>query len=333
MIVVTGGTGLVGSYLLIKLAEEKSKVRVLIRPGTRPEKVIDVWKHYLPDPDKFLQQFEWYVTDPANRAELYDALSGAAYIYHCAGKVSFDSRDKKEMWETNVLFTRRLVDFCLQHSVKKLVYVSSVAAVGGGNEGLISESNGFPTQKKSIYSQTKTQGEFEVWRGIAEGLDAVIVNPTVILGPGNWRQSSGRFFHTAYQGMKFYTHGSTGFVDNRDVGEILVRLMHSPISGERFILNAANLSFREIFTKIAGALGKNPPSQVIPPFIAGLGWRMEWLRSRLTGTAARLTKENVKSAFRIQQYSAEKIETMLNYTFRDIDDTIRDTAGSYIRQL
>jgi dihydroflavonol-4-reductase len=332
MIVVTGGTGLVGGYLLLKLAQQGNRVRVLVRPGTDPGKVFSVWKHYIPDPEVLFTEFEWYSADLSCKAELYEALDGAEYIYHCAGKVSFDNRDKKEMWKTNALLTSRIVDFCLENKVKKLAYVSSVAAIASDDSDEISESKGWPVGKKSAYPKTKTLGEFEVWRGIAEGLKAVIVNPAVIIGPGNWKQSSSRIFDTVYHGLPFYTEGVTGFVDNRDVADALVQLMNSDISGERFILNAANLSYRELFQSIAKAFGTKLPGREISPFLTSVAWRLEWIWSRLSGKEARLTRETAQTAHHVNRYNADKIRETLGFKFRDIQESIKETAACYLKE-
>lgn len=330
MIVVTGGTGLVGGYLLLKLAEEEGPVRVLLRPGTKPEKVLEVWKHYLPDPASLLPRFEWVHTDPLNRAALYEALQGAEYIYHCAGKVSFDRRDKRAMWETNTHLTGYIVDFCLANAVKKLAYVSSVAAVASPKGEAATEASGWPVQKKNLYAKTKTRGEFEIWRGVAEGLNAVMVNPGIILGPGNWKQSSARIFDTLYHGMSYYTTGTSAFVDNRDVADALVQLMKSDQSGERFILSSATLSYKELFESITTALGKPAPAKKLSFFLSEIAWRGEWLLSRLTGREARLTSQTARTAHKKQSYSSEKIKTSLGFRFRDIQESIRETAQCYL---
>ena len=332
MIAVTGGTGLVGSYLMLKLVETDRKVRAIIRHGSKPEKVLDVWKHYTDHPKRLLTKIDWKFTDPGNKAELFDALDGANHIYHCAGKVSFDARDKKELWQANVYFTRWIVDFCLAENVKKLAYVSSVAAIGPASNGEADESCGWPVQKKSLYAKTKTLAEFEIWRGITEGLNAVIVNPSVILGAGNWKQSSSRIFDTVYNGLKFYTTGITGFVDNRDVSDALIRLMASDISGERYILNAANLSYREVFRIIALNMHKKEPQLKIGPFVSTLAWMASWLINRITGSRIPLTRETAKAAHRQQVYSSEKLLKDTGFTFRDIEKTLRETAQLYLME-
>ena len=333
MIIVTGGTGLVGGHLLLRLAESDQPVRVLIRPGGNPRKVLSVWKHYLQNPEDLLARFDWHDTDLLNRADLYEALEGADYIYHCAAKVSFDSRNKKAMWKTNVLATKMIVDYCIANTIRKLIYISSVAAVAKSMNGEeAEEKNGWPVNPKSIYAKTKTLAEHEIWRGIAEGLDAVIVNPSVILGPGNWDTGSARIVKEISKGLRFYTNGATGYVDVRDVADIILRLMKSNISGERYILNSANLAFRDLFERISRELNKRPPSVCISPFFTSLLCKAEWIVSRITGKEARMSRETRIAAHSQQSYSARKIQTEFDYTFRDIGTTIQHTVSCFLNQ-
>lgn len=330
MIVVTGGTGLVGGHLLLKLAEDENPVRVLIRPGSNPRKVFAVWQHYSSDLEKLFARFDWVEADLWNRDDLYEALKESDYIYHCAAKVSFDNKDRKEMWLTNVVLTQMIVDFCLAQKHTKLAYISSVASIAKGNNGEpTSEQDGWPVHPKSMYSKTKTLAEFEVWRGIAEGLNAVIVNPSVILGPGNWETSSARIVKVIDNGLKYYTGGSTGFVDVTDVVEILIRLMKSSITGERFLINAVNLSYKDLFCKLSEELRVKPPSKNISPFITSIIWKIEWLMSLLGGKKARITRESANAAHSTQIYSANKVQEKLGYKFRSIEDTIHDVVSCY----
>jgi dihydroflavonol-4-reductase len=331
MIVVTGGTGLIGGHLLLELEETGDPVRVILRKGTPPEKVFNVWKHYHPRPEELLNRFEWYYADLNNRAEAYEALEGATGIYHCAGFVSFNPGDRKQLWETNVHMTEKLVSACSGIPGVKFVHVSSVAAVNGSdNEAQCTEQSGWPAKALSWYARSKTHGEMEVWRGITEGLNAVIVNPSVILGPGAWQASSARIFDVVYRGLKYYTRGITGFVDARDTAKAMIALMKSDISGERYVLNAANLSFRDLFTKIALALHKKPPSRYASPFMTSLAWRGELLLSLVSGRVPRITKVSARAAHAMQGYSSEKIRKQLGFTFTGIDKTIQEVAGFYL---
>ncbi len=334
MITVTGATGLLGSHLLVRLLQDKIKIRALIRPGTDPSKIIPVWKYYLPDVESAFRQVEWYTCDLLNRASLTEALKESEKVFHCAARVSFDQRKKKAIWNANVTITRYLVDGCLELNIGKLIHVSSVAAIGKPQQDVLTdETCGWPVKPTSIYAKTKTLGELEVWRGIHEGLKAVIVNPSIILGAGNWKSGSSVIFDTLFRGLKFYPGGAAGFVDVRDVAEIMVMLGESPITGERFILNSANLSYGELFEKIALEFGNKPPKYPITPLITSLAWKLEWLLTLFTGKEPRITRQTAHSAHSMQAYSSEKICNTLGFSFRDIGETIKHITQCYTSHI
>jgi nucleoside-diphosphate-sugar epimerase len=331
MIAVTGGTGLLGSHLVFRLAAEKEPVRVLIRPGSDPETILPVWRYYTSDPEHLFRKVDWHITDPKNRASLLEAIQGARQVYHCAAMVSFNVRRKKEIWQSNVTLTREIVNCCLELSIDKLIYTSSVAAVGKPHEGnTADETCSWPVKPGSLYPKTKTLAELEVWRGITEGLRAVIVNPSVILGPTVRKQGSALIFNTINKGLAFYPKGSGGFVDVRDVAEVMVQLGKSDLLGERYILNSANISYRELFSKSAVSLHKKVPRYVIPKSLTSLAWVMEWLVTLFNGKEPRVTRHTARSAHSSQEYSSGKICSTLGFTFRSIDETIRDIAEFYL---
>jgi dihydroflavonol-4-reductase len=334
MIVVTGGTGLLGGHLLLELAKTDSPVRVLIRKNSAPEKVLSVWKHYSPEAKPLISRFEWLPVDMTNMAEISEAIESAIQVYHCAGFVSFRNSFRRDLINVNVHITSSLVNACLNLPSVKLLHVSSIAAIKNTTDGTPStELSGWSTPGLSLYSRTKTSGELEVWRGIAEGLNAVIINPSVILGVGNWQQSSVRIFDVLYRGLKYYSNGVTGYVDARDVARAMVLLMNSNISGERYILNAANLSFREVFEKIATALNVLPPSHCASQHLLSLAWRAEWFRSLITGSEPRITRVSARSADEKHSYSSGKFCAQFDFSFNDIDDTIREVASFYLRDI
>jgi dihydroflavonol-4-reductase len=335
MIVVTGGTGLLGSHLLLRLVQNNKPVRALIRRGTEPEKVLQVWKYYVPDPKKVFQKVDWHICDMQNRAALYDAIQSVQpqQVFHCAAVVSFNPRRRREIWDANITLTRNLVNCCLELNTGKLIHVSSVAAIGKpqGNEPA-DETCGWPVKPGSVYAKTKTLGELEVWRGIREGLNAVIVNPSVILGPGNRKSGSPLIFDTIYRGLKFYPGGITGFVDVHDVIDIMVQLAESEISGERFIINGANTGYRELFGKIATAFHKKPPRYLITPFMTSIAWKLEWLLTLVTGREPRVTRQSARSAHAVQHYSSKKIIDKLGYSFRQLNETIQHVVTCYLKE-
>jgi len=330
MILVTGGTGLVGSHLLHELVKTDSHIRAIIRTGSHPGSILPLWKYYSADAETLFKKIEWYSTDLMNRAAIAEAINGWEKIFHCAGSVSFSRRRKNEIRETNIIMVRNLIDACLENNTGKFIHVSSVAAIAKpeGN-GPADESSGFPVKPGSLYAKSKTLGELEVWRGISEGLNAVIVNPSVILGPAVNKMGSTMLFSSLRKGMSFYPSGSTGFVDVRDVAGIMVRLADSDISGERFVLNSANMAYRELFTKILSGYSRKPPKFRLSKTSASLAALGEWFMTLFTGKEPRITLATARSSASHHAYSAEKVRSTLGVTFRDIDETIRDTADYY----
>lgn len=330
MIIVTGGTGLTGSHLLLQLIRMKKKVRVFIRPGSEPEKILKVWRFYTSEADDLFHKIDWYTVNLLDRASLDEALQGAQQVYHCAATVSFNPRRKSEIWDSNVNLTRNLVNVCLEQQNCRLIHMSSVAAVGKPEENFpVYETCGWPVKPGSIYAKTKTLGELEVWRGINEGLNAVIVNPTVILGPGTRKQGSSMIFESLRQGLQFYPAGTTGFVDVRDVADIMIKLGDSKISGERFIINAANLSYKDFFTRVALQFNRKPPSHLVTHFMASAAWKIEGFLTLFTGKEPRITRFTSKTSQVKQEYSSEKLLKNLDFSFRDIDTSIREISGFY----
>lgn len=331
MIVVTGGTGLLGGHLLLELLKEQEEVCALIRPGGNPESVLSVWKHHLSDPATHLKGITWKEVDLNDRQSLLSVIPRGSYVYHCAGNVSFSPGDMGGVYRTNLEATRMLVDVCLEQDVAKLLHVSSIAAIGKNDNGNPNtEGEPWQVKKKRGYSDSKIQAELEVWRGIAEGLRAVIVNPAVILGAGRWTRSSARIFDTIYKGLKYYTRGVTGYVDAGDAAQAMVLLMKSDILSERFILSAENLSFEDLFKRVADALGVPAPKTYVGKGMSRLGWRLEKLRSMVTGKEPRLTRQSVAAAHAITTYSAEKFCKTFDFSFRPAQESIREIARAYL---
>lgn len=332
MIGVTGATGLLGGHLLLELVRQNQPVKAFIRKNTNPNKVLSIWKHYEKQPDELLNKVEWVKIDLTEKYDLFESLQEVSQLYHCAGKVSFDPRDKKELNEINIRATRNLVNTCLEIGNIRFLYVSSIAALGKSENDVISEDNGWPGESVSLYARSKMLGELEVWRGITEGLNGLIVNPSVILGPGNWGNSSARIFDIVYKGLNFYTLGETGFVDVLDVVRIMMVLMKTDISNERFILNAENISYKALFDKVAGALQTKPPENYVNPLVTSLFWRFEAMKQFFTGIDPRLTRQSAKTSHLKKHYSAEKINKITGILFRPLDETIERIAGNYLNE-
>jgi nucleoside-diphosphate-sugar epimerase len=332
MILVTGSTGLVGTHLLLELVKKHDKIRATHRTSSNLRAVYDTFALYVDDPGIYYDKIEWIEADVADFDTLIQALDGVDYVYHTAAFVSFDPRERQTMIRINVGGTANLVNACLERKVKKLCYVSSTAALGNAPSGeQITEDMIWSYSKnRSSYSVSKYQSEMEIWRGMAEGLQAVIVNPSIIIGPGDWKRSSSYLFSAVWKGMKFYTEGVTGYVDIRDVVYAMITLMDGDFISERFTLSAENLSYRQVFEMIAFALDKHPPRFHATPLLISLGWRLSWLISKLNGEKRIITRDTVKSSKRKALFSNEKIRQATGIDFIPIKQSVRDTANHFL---
>jgi dihydroflavonol-4-reductase len=330
MILVTGGTGLLGSHLLLDLVKSGKQVRAIKRTTRKTDIVRTIFSYYVPDPDELAGKIEWVNADLMDFGAMEDALQGVTEIYHAGAVVSFSPKDRKAMLKVNIEGTANLVNQAIENKVSKFCYVSSVATLGRAENIDVSteETYWVPSKRNSVYSISKYCAEREIWRGMEEGLNAVIVNPSVILGPGFWQNNSG-LFRLVYDGLKYYTHGMNGYVDVRDISAAMIALMDRNIFGERFICSAENLSYQEFFGLVAKHMGKPAPSINIPPAMTSIAWRAEAVRAFLTGSKPEVTREMAATASQVYVYSSEKICKTLNFNFRPVEESIREICGYY----
>lgn len=328
MILVTGGTGLVGTHLIRELLSKGEKVRSLRRKNSD----LSVFGKYLFD-ESLKDKVEWVDADILDIYSLMDAMEGVEYVYHTAATVSFLPSDARKMMKVNAEGTANVVNAALETGVSKLCHVSSVAALGRtGKEEVITENSKWASSSaNSNYAVSKYAAEREVWRGIAEGLNAVIVNPSVILGPADWTRGSSKIFSGVYKGLKFYTKGINAFVDVRDVTGIMIRLMESAIVNERFIVMSENLCYKDLFEKIASKFGKPAPGIHAGSLLSEITWRIEDLRRILFNSSPLITKETARTAGRRHFYSNEKVRKALGYDFIPVEKSIDDTCQAFLR--
>ncbi|MDO9274104.1 MAG: SDR family oxidoreductase, partial [Lutibacter sp.] len=309
MILVTGGTGLVGSHLLYHLSLENDAIRAIHRKSSDLLAVKNVFSYFSSDYEFHFQKIEWVEADITDTISLEEAFINVTEVYHSAALVSFDSKDYQAMCDINIEGTSNIVNFCIANRVKKLCFVSSVATIEKSiiNQ-FMTETDEWNIEKVSYgYAMTKYGAEMEVWRASQEGVPVVIVNPGIILGAGFWHQGSGALFSKIEKGFSFYSEGVMGFVSVNDVVKAMILLMKSDIVNERYILVAENSSFKNIFFQIAQNLGKNPPSIKVTKLMSSIGWRLERLKSILTNKPPSLTKHSAKSIHDKRYYSSEKI--------------------------
>lgn len=331
MILVSGGTGMLGAHLLFKLIKKGKSIKALKRSSSSTENVKRIFSYFDNDYETLFSKIEWVEGDILDKSRILEVTTGIIQIYHVAAIVSFKTADKDIMIESNILGTKNLVNAALINKVDKFCHVSSIAALGDSSNGEVIDEETFrnPKTKRSGYSISKYLSELEVWRGINEGLNAVIVNPSVILGEGDWQNGSPKIFSTVANKLKYYTKGITGYVDVLDVVNIMVQLMESEVSNERYIVSSENLSFKDLFSKIANALDVAPPNKFASSFVLELAWRLEAFRSIFTKKHPKLTKTSAKSAQKTAHYSAQKLQNKLNFNYTPIDETILRIAQNY----
>lgn len=323
MILVTGGTGFLGSYLLRALVKAGKPVRALYRSRI-PAQVQDV-----------ADRIEWVQGDVLDVVSLEEAFAGVSEVYHCAAIVSFQPDTRDAMMKINIEGTANVVNMAIDAGIRKLVHVSSVAALGRAkqNDQLTEKSAWEENNNNSQYAVSKHLSEMEIWRGIAEGLDAVIVNPSIILGSGFWHDGSGMLLKNAWKEFPYYTEGVNGFVDVEDVVEAMIRLMESPVSAERFILNGDNWPYRQLFNEMARHLGKKPPHIATKPWMAAIVWRIEKIRGMITGKRPLLTRETARTAQLKVYYNNGKIlEALPGFRFRPLADTIGEISRNFLSE-
>lgn len=332
MILVTGGTGLLGSHLLLELTKAGKTVRAIKRTSSNTTQVKKIFSYYTPSPDDLFSKIEWVEADLLDFNSMEEALSGITEIYHAGAIVSFYPKDHKKMLKVNIEGTANLVNQAIHSGVGKFCYVSSVASLGRAeNNGLTDEETYWkPSRKNSVYAVSKYGAEREVWRGMEEGLNAVIINPSVILGPGFWNANSG-LFRLVYEGLNYYTMGVNGYVDVRDLARAAVLLMDRNIFGQRFICSSENISYRDLFGLMAKYLNKPAPRVNVPMFLTSLAWRVETVRSFLTGSKPEVTKEMAISTTQTYTYSHEKICKTLNFKFLTVEESIREICGFFLQ--
>jgi nucleoside-diphosphate-sugar epimerase len=323
---ITGATGFIGSHIARRYLAEGHPVSVLYRPQNGYGLLADV-----------ADQIIWQEGDVLDIPSLEAAILPNIDVIHAAAIVSFTPKDRDRMEQINVEGTANIVNVCLKAGVRKLGYVSSVAAIGrpvakGGKPGepvVVDEDQKWEeSPNNSTYAKTKYLAELEVWRAVAEGLNAVMVNPSVVLGVGDWSRSSLQLIKYVQDEKPFYPAGLVNYVDVLDVTDALVRLMQSEITAQRFILNGGTIPYRSLLEQIAVVLGKRPPTMRVPPVLTQLLWPLEAVRSWLTGKAPLITRETARSASALYRYDGRKIEQVLRFQYRSLNETLQRVADA-----
>ena len=319
LVFLTGATGFLGAYMAEYLLNQGYRIKALRRESSNIQSL----------PARLQQEIEWVEGSLHDLPWLETALADADYIIHAAAKVSFQPSDKAELYNSNVIATANLVNTCIAlqnkgQKISKLVFISSVAALGRNrNSQIIDEETKWEESGlNSWYGKTKYLSELEVWRAHSEGLPVVVVNPSVILGPGDINGSSTTMFRYALKSGKYYTSGTANYVDVRDVAQLAIQLMQSDITGERFVLNAGSISYLQLFSEMAGRFGSKAPSVKAGKFMSGLAWRASRIASLFTGKKPFITRETAQSAQSSYTYSSNKLLATIPFQFRSLEETL-----------
>ena len=333
MILVTGGTGLVGSHLLYKLISNNENVRAIYRREHKLETVKKVFSYYTEDADFFYNKIDWVEADLNRIDALSEAFKDVETVYHCAAFVSFEPDKYHQLRKINIEGTANIVNLCISYSIQKLCYVSSVATMGFDPIRISEETTWKSEEVKNVYALTKYAAEKEVWRGIQEGVPCVIVNPGVILGPGYFNSGSGLIFKIIRKGLMYKTNGITGYVDVNDVVKSMLLLMSDKHLNERYIIVGKTLSFSELTSKISKSLGVKAPEKIAKKWMLSLAWRLDWVKHKVLGKKRKLTKNMCKTLHSKNLYSSEKfLRLEKDFHFKPISQTILEVSKVYLKE-
>ena len=319
---VTGASGLVGTELVKQLLQKGISVRALV--------------HKTPLPLSAHPLLQIVHGDLLDVVEIESLLQNVNRVYHCAGLISYAPNSRTSLYKINVEATANLVNACLQYQHIKFIHVSSIASLGKYTEGkpLSEDSKWKNDASNSNYGYSKYLGEMEVWRAAAEGLDAVIVNPSIILGAGDWNSGSTSIFKKMYDEFPWYSEGINGFVNVKDLAEIMIRLGDSNINNERFIVSAENKSYRDVFCMIADAFGKKRPNKNFSRGLSQIAWRLEAIRSLFTGKEPLITRETSNSALIKVEYDNSKLlKAIPDFKYTPLQESIKFICSELQQKL
>jgi nucleoside-diphosphate-sugar epimerase len=333
MILVTGGTGLVGSHLLYFLLKDNQNVRAIHRRSSDLEAVKAVFSYYTntSEAERLFSKIVWFEANITEVPELSEAFKDVTKVYHAAAYISFNPKHYYKLKKANIEGTANVVNLCLMNKVEKLVYVSSIATLGASENGEpISEKTDWnPEAENSVYAITKFGAEMEVWRGSQEGLNVIIVNPGIIIGSGYWKSGSGVILNSVAKGIPFYTSGGIGIVDIQDVVHVMTSLMESTLANERYVLVGKSIYYKELLSELAILLDKKPPKKLVPKIWLRVFSKIDWMLNKVFGKKRIMLKSTVRSLYKISFYDASKIRNDLDFEFTPYSETLERVAKDY----
>lgn len=332
MILVTGGTGLIGSHLLLALCRRGLEVRATYRFQSSQKNVERLFKRN--HVRQLYANIEWVEADILEVEQLYMAMQNVDWVFHCAGNVSFNPRKAIRVTQVNVIGSANVVNVAIELKINKLCFVSSTAALGKviGSSLINEDAIWVADANNSTYANSKYMAEMEMWRGFEEGLNGVIVNPAIVIGPGVWGRSSTRVFSQIFKGMRFYSHGGNGYIDVRDVAEIMIRLMEGDFNEQRYVLVSENLSFEDLFKMIAKQFNKSDRLMKATPLMGEIAWRLLAVVSALTGKSPVISKDLVRAGNWTNKFDNSKITKALDYKFIPVETSIYDTCQVFLQE-
>jgi nucleoside-diphosphate-sugar epimerase len=321
MVLVTGGSGFLGSHLVRHLSGQGVRTRALYNNHPPSGELAQ------------LANIEWVKCDLLDIFDVEEAMRGIDDIYHCAAMVSFDPKERGKMLHFNPESTANIVNQAIIQGIRKMVHVSSVAALGrtaNTNKEINEDQEWAESKYNSAYGISKYLAENEVWRGVGEGLSAVIINPSLILGSGDWDKSSPQLMSVANKEFPFYTKGMNGWVDVDDVVKIMLLLMGADVEGERYVVSMGNFEYREVFNLMAKTLGKKPPHIYAGPFLTGIIWRINRVYSLLTGKVPTITRETANNAHSLSYYNNGKLLAAFpHFKYMPIEACLQKMAAAF----
>ncbi|MDR2121605.1 MAG: NAD-dependent epimerase/dehydratase family protein [Flavobacteriaceae bacterium] len=330
MILVTGGTGLVGSYVLLQLTRKKRQVRALIRGNSPKKEVYDLFRLYEPrEYQRLYDSIQWTEGDILDIFSLEQAFAGISQVYHIAGKVSFEEREARQLYKINVEGTKNIVNISIEKAIEKFCFISSIATLDLQlNQSVITEKSEWNFKAvHSSYAYSKYGAEMEVWRGSQEGLKVVVVHPGVVLGSGNWERSSGLLYDLTVRNRAFYPSGTTGYVDAEDVAEICTRLMDDDsIVNERYILISENVSYERTIQFLRKIFNKAPAKKIPDSWLEKIAFL-----SRIFPVNRKISKAVTYTLKGKSEYSGDKVKEVLEYTFIPVEESLKFHANNYLR--
>jgi len=325
---VTGATGLIGSHLVLRLAEEGMPVTALFRNEKGQSEVFELFQFY--GKENLFSQIQWVKGDVEDADDMFDLTEGIDTVFHCAAIVSYHKKDASRMLEVNINGTKNVVNACIENDVKHLIHISSISALGDSKGKVIDEETPRDfNDYHSNYSKGKYLSEQEVWRGIQEGLNATILNPGVIFGPNNCTRSSGTMIARIEKGLPALPAGGSGIVSVLDVVEVMIRAAKQTPTNERYILCAENVRMAELFTKIADALQVKIGKTIAKKWQIVLVYYAEALVELFTGKRATITREIIRNYDEVKQFDGSKATRVFGFEYRNTFSSIEDTVHYY----